>query len=605
MGRDRWRCLHHALPSHPQSQTGTPTSAWRSLALPAIAHASRSKQPAGSGKAEEVTLPAGFGSASLLVPAWVRLPWGMGGTDRAHLAQNLRPGLHNHTRQSVRSAVAQVEANAADTLSICHAVRFLLPPHCCHKRSSLRPESITSRCRSCKDRHQSTSPAMMGTLSFAFSCISISARARSFVRSGGADRRARIITRPPPPRIGHAHTIQIKCECEERATSCEVRRPPSLPSICSASHSFCYLPSRGYNSSRPSLTMNATSTSRFATSMKHQRVQAPTASPATSDLLVACQYGAGAKRIQYLLAIGADVHFVNSFGVTALYLAAQSGHVDVVRLLLASTAANVDFARASGATPLFIASHNGHVGVVKELLARNANVDAANANGTTSLTIAAQNGHADVVDALLLAGAQMNLAKTNGVTPLHIAAQNGHIAIVQRLLANGAFVNPADRFSVTPLYIAAQNNHVEVVKTLLSIGAKADLANMNGVTPLSIASQNGHAEVVNALLDGDAALDFANFHGATPLYIAAQNGHVVVVKALLEAGAIPEIPTSSGMTALAIAHQNAHSQVVNVLRRGGASNCLTSLSRRAPMSRMARSLLSRQPFAHMQAFVRV
>ena len=63
-------------------------------------------------------------------------------------------------------------------------------------------------------------------------------------------------------------------------------------------------------------------------------------------------------------------------GATALILAAQSGHVEVVRLLL-EAGADKDVADDDGATALMEAAYRGHVEVVRLLLEAGADKDMA------------------------------------------------------------------------------------------------------------------------------------------------------------------------------------------------------------------------------------
>lgn len=295
-----------------------------------------------------------------------------------------------------------------------------------------------------------------------------------------------------------------------------------------------------------------------------------------------------------------SVDSVNADGGTPLYVAAQNGHVPIVRMLLARGASVDKGRRRGGRTPLWIASQNGHIEVVRELLAAHAHVDAVetedgfpplyatawnggveivevllasgasmylpNRNEATALYGAARNGHADVVKLLLARGAEVDRVNTNNVTSLWIAALKGRTDVVELLIANGAEVDSADVDRVTPLWIAAENGCTQVVKALLAGGAQADLANDNGLTPLYVAAKNGHAAIVKELLLRGAQVDTADRDGLTPLFVAAQNDFLDSVNTLLGSHAkVDGAQSSAGVTPLFIAAQNGHVGIVNAL----------------------------------------
>ena len=62
------------------------------------------------------------------------------------------------------------------------------------------------------------------------------------------------------------------------------------------------------------------------------------------------------------LSSASSVNATSASGCTALYLSAEEGDEQTVRLLL-ERAANVDLAATDGSTPLMQASHFGHVQV--------------------------------------------------------------------------------------------------------------------------------------------------------------------------------------------------------------------------------------------------
>ena len=72
-------------------------------------------------------------------------------------------------------------------------------------------------------------------------------------------------------------------------------------------------------------------------------------------------------------------------------IAAQNGHLEVVRLLR-KAGAEKDRVNVDGATALVIAAQSGHL----ELLLFGADSDLGQPDGATPLLIAAQNGHTEV-----------------------------------------------------------------------------------------------------------------------------------------------------------------------------------------------------------------
>ena len=195
----------------------------------------------------------------------------------------------------------------------------------------------------------------------------------------------------------------------------------------------------------------------------------------------------------------------------------------------------VNFKGSDQTTPLLHkAAENGHLEVVKLLLANNADVNVEDEDTSTPLHAAAQHGHLEVVKLLLAKNADVNAVEIYKSTPLHYAAENGHLEVVKLLLANNADVNAVDNCTNTPLYDAAWHGHLEVVKLLLVNKANVNAVDKCTRTPLHYAAWRGHLEVVKLLLENHANVNAVNGNANTPLHKAAENGHLEVVKVLLE-----------------------------------------------------------------------
>lgn len=173
---------------------------------------------------------------------------------------------------------------------------------------------------------------------------------------------------------------------------------------------------------------------------KHQVTPNGCTSCDRTPLMFAAEEGQLAAVQVLLAADGIDVDVGDTFGETALYLAASNGHDAVMRALVDSGKVDVNAMSWSG-TPLHIAAERGHDSAVRLLLKIDEiDVNVRKGSGDTPLAVAAEKGHQAVVECLLAAdGVEPATKNIRGWTPLHYAAQQGHTAIVQMLLAAGPF----------------------------------------------------------------------------------------------------------------------------------------------------------------------
>jgi ankyrin repeat protein len=107
-----------------------------------------------------------------------------------------------------------------------------------------------------------------------------------------------------------------------------------------------------------------------------------------------------------------------------------------------STGAEVEASTADGATPLNVAANHGHVAVVKTLVEMGADKEAltCTVDGTRPLHTAAWRGHVEVLTALVEFGVDIGALNGSGETPLQVSIRTGHhhVARVLRELERSA-----------------------------------------------------------------------------------------------------------------------------------------------------------------------
>jgi len=311
------------------------------------------------------------------------------------------------------------------------------------------------------------------------------------------------------------------------------------------------------------------------------------------------------KRVDTLLAAGADARAANRYNVSPLYLACLNGNAAIIERLL-NAGADPNSTAYEGQTMLMTAARSGSVEAVRHLLTRGAKVNAVEPyRRQTALMWAAAEGNTDAAAVLIEAGADLTMKSSGGLTPLLFAVRNAHIGTAGLLLKHGANVNDAAPDGSSALSMAVVNAYFELASVLLDRGADPNVDDPRGSPLHTIAwlrkpGSDGAAgvggvpqgtpvptgnvtaiDLARKLLDkgadpnrrvewqeatfgkeGGTARNPPNIRlgrhllsyvGATPFYVAAKNGDAPLMRLLAERGADPKLPTKAGITPLMVA----------------------------------------------------
>lgn len=163
-------------------------------------------------------------------------------------------------------------------------------------------------------------------------------------------------------------------------------------------------------------------------------------------------------------------------------IAAAAARGDV-RALAAAPAHALDEPDGSGNTPLIWAADAGHVDAVRHLLAAGAEPNARGFLGATALSRACRRGQCDVIGALLAgadgrARADADIPNDKWQYPLHFAAFKKHAEAVRLLLEHGASTTVSDRKGRTP----AEDTSVPAIRDAI-LAERARRVSRSGIAP--------------------------------------------------------------------------------------------------------------------------
>lgn len=191
-----------------------------------------------------------------------------------------------------------------------------------------------------------------------------------------------------------------------------------------------------------------------------------------------------------------DVECKVEDGRTALHMAAENGHEEMVQHLLTQRA-DCDVESADGRTPLRLALESGNEFIAQVLIQRGADVNANFASGETALTVAVGNQWTSLVQILLREKANPNARLPDGRTSLHVAAEVGsNIGIIKLLCDEGADPRIGDEKAWTALHYAAHYGHKEVASIFFYDNRTHEVFKRIGWTPLHAAIEQEHIEIV-------------------------------------------------------------------------------------------------------------
>ncbi|EFO61177.1 Kinase, NEK [Giardia lamblia P15] len=215
----------------------------------------------------------------------------------------------------------------------------------------------------------------------------------------------------------------------------------------------------------------------------------------------------------------------NDDGETALMLAAEAGHEDIVELL--------DPTDRGGVTALMRAADRGDVETVRHLipLQKRRITQYAEMNGwevykRTALMMGAARGHTEVVR--LLVEHEGGIKDEKDQTALMLAVKGNHVECVKLLIEKEGRMQT--KSGQTALMEAASYNKLDCAKILLK--KEARMKNSDGKTALMSAAQNCNLECVKLLLEKEGGM--MNKDSWTALMLAARAGHLKCVEFLLE-----------------------------------------------------------------------
>lgn len=210
-------------------------------------------------------------------------------------------------------------------------------------------------------------------------------------------------------------------------------------------------------------------------------------------------------------------------------------------------------------SPLHLAAQFGHVEMVRLLHSRGAYLNCHDYKGMRPLHKAVAAGHTVCVETLLALGADVRAPNLQGETPLHTAASAAlsKDEVLPMLIGAGALIdevanNVVPERRMTPLALSISSNHLSTALALIALGANPKQEVGRKKLPIHVAASTGNVGMLKMLDGKGGSWKSVDGDGASPLELAARaEAGIPALRWLIEKGVeLPEVAKAARGAAL-------------------------------------------------------
>ncbi|KAM3141457.1 hypothetical protein pb186bvf_006575 [Paramecium bursaria] len=235
-----------------------------------------------------------------------------------------------------------------------------------------------------------------------------------------------------------------------------------------------------------------------------------------NTLIIAVQHEK--KHIVEYLVQKIDVNYKRN-GVSALHLAAQTGNIPILHILLQS-GADID-ATSNHGTPIIFAAANKKNWCMSELLKKGANINIKFEYLPPLLFLLIDQNNEEALDIIFNEYSEKidaNIQDPQGWSVLQFAAEKGNSKVIEKLLQLGADAN-YQKENVTALDLAIQNNNLASASIIREVAVRKDFIPIQqGLIHSEEDQKRNLGEVLELKKQGNILLQNQQYQQALEIY---------------------------------------------------------------------------------------
>lgn len=259
---------------------------------------------------------------------------------------------------------------------------------------------------------------------------------------------------------------------------------------------------------------------------------------------------------------GLDINATNHEGRSLLMAAANCGHFDLLRMLLAH-GANPNHQDVNYITPVMTAARSGYAHIIRILHHAGAGLYGRNKFGHSALSWAIKWNKTESALYLIEQGSCTYEEDIDGVTPLEWAYTNQMWSVLGALLKTGVWNSSQPLFRI--MHAAVSDNNVTILRMCLDNLTDRSIHGPFGLTPMHLAAHLDYPHILDLCSRMGSSPDSEDIHGSTPLMYAARQGNRASVTTLVSLGADVYHRDSNAANALSWAQRHGQEEIASII----------------------------------------
>jgi ankyrin repeat protein len=279
-----------------------------------------------------------------------------------------------------------------------------------------------------------------------------------------------------------------------------------------------------------------------------------------TPLIAAAQSGAYSC-IPTLINLGADIHYQDRLGNTALHYGVMTNGEKVVEALITAKA-DCNISNHVGKSSLHFVVDSGNIRIANLLAMTHCpfNFDVKNEADEDPFVYALNKGNSHMVRYFLAIGYDPSLLTCDGSSPMHLAMSSRDISIL-RAITRRSPVDIKNQNGHTPLALAILNGNETAIDILWRRRADHTVVDNDGNSLLHLACKGTSQSIIAQLIKYTVDINARNKESETALHIACAVGHSLTILNLCIAKPDVTIQDDDVRNALMIAVMYGHPDI--------------------------------------------